>query len=122
MNNKERYINVEKAISVLRLRSQQLAGMYGDLGGAASGAALLLDKLANEETEDVRPVVRGKWLCEGTKCRIGYNDYEYWNKWRCSCCGYIRTEGWEHTPEGQEPKANLCENCGAKMQEEKNDE
>lgn len=65
---------------------------------------------------DVKPVVKGKWLCEGTKCRIGYNDYEYWNKWRCSCCGYIRTEGWEHTSEGQEPKDSLiCENCGAEM-------
>ena len=64
-----------------------------------------------------KSATKGKWLCEGTKCRIGYNDYEYWNKWRCSCCGYIRTEGWEHTSEGQEPKDILiCENCGADMQ------
>ena len=76
-----------------------------------------LDIAITSLTTKSKSAAKGKWLCEGTKCRIGYNDYEYWNKWRCSCCGYIRTEGWEHTSEGQEPKDILiCENCGADMQ------
>lgn len=68
------YVNVEKAISVLRLRSQQLAGMYGDLGGAANGAALLLGKLANEEAEDIIPVVRCKDCVYWKDRHIRLND------------------------------------------------
>ena len=78
-------------------------------------AIAIVEQWAKEHPVDVKPAVKSKWLCESTKCRMGYNDYEYWNKWRCSCCGYIRTEGWEHTSEGQEPNVNLCENCGADM-------
>lgn len=78
-------------------------------------AIAIVEQWAKEHPVDVKFPMKGKWLCESTKCRIGYNDYECWNKWRCSCCGYIRTEGWEHTSEGQEPNVHWCENCGADM-------
>ncbi len=108
MNN-ERYISVEKAVSILRLRSQQLAGMYGDIGGAASGAACILERLEDEEAEDVKPVVRGKWL-DGrcTNCAWELPDYEYYGGCEIenvSCDEF-----------------NFCPNCGAVMREEVNDD
>lgn len=37
-------------------------------------------------------------------------------------CGYIRTQGWVHTKEGQKPTAKFCENCGADMRGERSEE
>lgn len=115
MSNK-RYINAEKAISILRLRSQQLAGMYGDIGGAASGAALILERLADEEAEDVVPVVRGE--------NIGFLAES--DQFICSNCG-IELRGWyEVTVEtnmigdselvGCDYAFKYCPNCGAELE------
>lgn len=93
----ERYINVEKAVSILRLRSQQLAGMYGDLGGAASGAALILEGLADEEAGDVKPVVWGEW--------INHRSYQ-----ECSVCHEVQP--------GFDSYRFFCPNCGASMRDE----
>ena len=60
---------------------------------------------------DVKPVVRGRW----TRINVNVSDNLLWVKWECSKCGYLRTEGWEHTVEGKKPTANLCEMCGADM-------
>lgn len=83
---------------------------------AMRGADELVDVIS---PADARPVVRGKWTCVSKV----YPGYGHWNKWCCSECGYVRTVGWEYTSEGQELKDSLiCENCGADMREEENDE
>ena len=73
-----------------------------------------------EPTVDAVPVRHGKWILEQEE----YDGYGYgnWNRWKCSCCGYIRTKGWATTSEGHKPKAMLCEKCGAKMDEERKEE
>ena len=53
-------------------------------------------------TEDVRPVVRGKWIDDGSGCVV------------CSECGE------EH--EWDMFRANFCDNCGADMREVLGDE
>lgn len=61
-------------------------------------------------TADVEEVRHGMWV---------HNDdlvnSDIWRRWSCSECGYVRKRGWEHTSDGQKPRAKLCENCGAKM-------
>lgn len=42
-------INKKEALNLLRKRSQQLVGIYGDLGGAVSGAARLIDELPSAD-------------------------------------------------------------------------
>jgi len=46
----------------------------------------------------------------------------HWVKWECSECGYGRTKGWEGTTDGRCPTAKICENCGAIMERDKQDE
>ncbi len=74
---------------------------------------LLMMTIQEQPTVDAEPVRHGKWILEQEE----YDSYGYgnWNRWRCSCCGYIRTKGWAATSEGHKPKAMLCEKCGAKM-------
>ena len=36
--------------------------------------------------------------------------------WSCEKCGYVRSEGWEHTYNGKKPKVTYCENCGRKIE------
>lgn len=64
-------INKKEASTLLRKRSQQLVGIYGDLGGALSGAARLIDELPAAD----RP--QGKWI------EIGTISHSY----KCSVCG-----------------------------------
>lgn len=44
------------------------------------------------------------------------DDGNVWVKWICSKCGYVRSKGWENTPEGRKPMAHFCEMCGAIME------
>ena len=55
-------------------------------------------------TADVAPVVHGRWAHLGG------------DEWCCSVCGFvITTEGsWD------KPTQKYCENCGAKMDDDKN--
>ena len=71
-------------------------------------------------TVEAEPVRHGKWILEQEE----YDGYGYgnWNRWRCSCCGYVRTKGWATTSEGHKPKAMLCEKCGAKMDAERKEQ
>lgn len=83
-------INKKEALNLLRKRSQQLVGIYGDLGGAVSGAARLIDELPSAD----RP--QGKWI---EMYRNGFGNMIY----MCSKCNFHTT------------KSNFCPNCGAKM-------
>lgn len=90
-------INKKEALTLLRKRSQQLVGIYGDLGGALSGAA----KLINELPAADRP--QGEWTGGDVPTR-------------CSICGH----DWDEYVEGQEiwyegSIPNFCPNCGADM-------
>ena len=48
-----RYIKQEDAVSILKQRDKELTGIYGDLGGAASGAAKLMEALPSEDAVPV---------------------------------------------------------------------
>lgn len=95
-------INKKEALNLLRKRSQQLVGIYGDLGGAVSGVARLIDEFPSAD----RP--QGEWLIEKT-C---YDNYNY----RCSYCDWYET----HAYPDVEPY-NFCPNCGSKMRGEHDD-
>lgn len=104
----EVYIGKNTAIIALKA--------YGQWGeAAASGLALGRTILQSLEPADVKPVKRGEWKCVST----AYPEWMTWNVWRCSECGYIRSEGWAHTINGKKPSACFCENCGADMRKEK---
>ena len=58
---------------------------------------------------DVRPVVRGEWICDGYwsyGCGMGE---EYGNYWKCNVCGEIVQENYEKC------EFIFCPNCGARM-------
>lgn len=71
--------------------------------------------LVNIPAADVRENVRVEWenICDYDNVR-GIN----YNRWMCSNCGYVRKRGWEHTSDGNKPRAKFCENCGADMRKE----
>ena len=73
------------------------------------------DAILDTPSADAKPIVYAHWICETKSVRMGYNDYEDWNKWLCSNCGYVRNEGWKYNYEGKEPEVHFCENCGAKI-------
>lgn len=77
----------------------------------------IADILVEMSATDTVPVRYGKWMLEQEKS----DGYGNWNRWSCSCCGYVRTKGWAATSEGHKPQARFCENCGAKMDERKED-
>lgn len=53
-------INKKEALTLLRKRSQQLVGIYGDLGGAVSGAARLIDELPTADRPQTAERICGK--------------------------------------------------------------
>lgn len=80
-------INKKEALNLLRKRSQQLVGIYGDLGGAVSGAARLIDELPSAD----RP--QGYWIktdvatyrcseCGKKQIADDINELNF-----CCCCG-----------------------------------
>ena len=85
-------------------RMVNLAGVYGDLGGACAGVAKLIK---NEKTVD--PFIHAHWKGWTTSSFHGCDDlgepiYRDAKFYRCSKCNY-----------GTVVKTNYCPNCGAKM-------
>ena len=85
-------INKKEASTLLRKRSQQLVGIYGDLGGACSGAARLIDELPAAD----RP--------SGTYTNSESDVEWYTTETTCDLCG----EPWMGA-------RNFCPNCGVRM-------
>lgn len=81
------------------------------------GGCELSDFIFSIPAADVKPAAHASWVQDDEI--IGG---DIWRKWRCDECGYIRTQGWKHTKDGEKPQANICENCGADMTKEVNDE
>ena len=104
------YIKYDEAIKLFSEKIYEACG--NAMANGLTYGRRLLDTIP---PADVKPVVRGEWKCETKSVRMGYNDYEDWNKWFCSACGYTRNEGWKHTYEGKRPNVCFCENCGADM-------
>lgn len=99
------YIELEKAIEAFTFADADVCQEYGDYEcefGFSREA--IKDVLKSVETEDVAPVVHGKWILKET-VHIGLKEYmcsectddEYWEKYYCR---------------GNE---KFCPNCGAKM-------
>lgn len=97
-------IDREDAIKLFLERKNELAGIQGDLGGAMSGAAKLIESLPSAEPK------KGKWIPHSEKSReyIGTAlvnvEYDYWF---CDTCGYRVENG--------QPIYNFCPHCGADM-------
>lgn len=85
-------INKKEALTLLQKRSQQLVGIYGDLGGALSGAARLIDELSTAD----RP--------SGTYTNSESDVEWYTTETTCNSCG----EPWMGA-------RNFCPNCGVRM-------
>ena len=94
----DNYISKETAVTLLRARAKQCRGMMGDLGGAVSGAAMLIESIPNTE---VKPVVHGHWIWRK-------------NHWECSACRNNRFTN--DIVLGL--NSAYCSYCGAKMDEE----
>ena len=83
------------AINVLRKRSKESEGIYGDIGGVLSGVSLLLDRFPSAE------IPTGQWK-EETLVGLGI---EHYHGFKCSNCNY-------HS----EHDFNYCPECGMKME------
>lgn len=75
-------------------------------------AAYLIDAVATIHAADVRPVVRGRWICgdswsEGCGMGESYGFY-----YKCSVCKDVVQGGYK------ECGMNYCPNCGADMRPE----
>lgn len=64
--------------------------------------------IAGQPTEDVVPVVHGRWVasgqCNHKPCRIRSTDH--WTTYKCSVCGYSN---------GRRFSTKYCSYCGARM-------
>ena len=90
-------ISRQDAIDILTSAVERCKGIYGDLGGAVSGAREFIKSLPSAEPERKK----GRWI----------DTDNYYQRWKCSECGC-------HT---RDAEPNYCPNCGAKM-EMRNDE
>ena len=90
-------ISRQDAIDILTSAVERCKGIYGDLGGAVSGAREFIKSLPSAEPERKT----GHWI----------DTDNYYQRWKCSECGC-------HT---RDAEPNYCPNCGAKM-EMRNDE
>ena len=85
-------ISRRDAIDLLTSTVKRYKGIYGDLGGAVSGARELIKAMPSAEPERKT----GHWI----------DTDNYYQRWKCSECGC-------HT---RDAEPNYCPNCGAKME------
>lgn len=88
-------IEREDAIKLFLERKNELAGIQGDLGGAMSGAAKLIESLPSSEPK------KGKWT----------NAYDG-NDGHVKCTACFKT--YDYIIQAQH--FNYCPNCGARME------
>lgn len=103
-------IDRQTIINLLTSRAETLRGLYGDLGGAASGVRKLVQTLPSIEPE--RKI--GEWMLYESRSDI--YDLEgvcTWGRgYRCSECGFMH---WFIEDFGI---YSFCPNCGAYMRGE----
>lgn len=88
-------IEREDAIRLFLKRKNELAGTQGDLGGAMSGAAKLIESLPSAEPK------QGKWV---DIVEMDSGGYPFKVGVCCSVCGFETLS-----------EDNYCSSCGAKM-------
>ena len=94
------YVDLDKKINVM-LRTE----LYGDIGVCEMSIRQYLDNVGAElPAEDVRPVVRGRWVLDS-------DPGEPW-RYVCDQCGEVTKD----TCMGK-PRAAFCQMCGADMRE-----
>ena len=91
-------ISRQDAISALTSRIKTCKGIYGDIGGAVSGAMKLIEALPSAEPERKK----GEWIYDGKRGRFP--------ACKCSICGHYENADWAMLQ-----GANYCPNCGAEM-------
>ena len=85
---------------------------FDENGGGIHTAMEARDEVDNAPTVDAVPVRHGKYI--GTEFD-GYADgCPVYYEWKCSECGCVFEE--------EEPTYNYCPNCGAKMDEQEDEE
>lgn len=106
-------IEKEKAIGELMQQADAMKSWSDRYADERKGILTAIRIIEIVPKVDAQPVRHGKWIHGREVCReyIGITlvsvQYEHW---KCSACGY-RTEG--------EPLWKYCPNCGAKMDERK---
>ena len=75
-------------------------------GSYKEALKMLLEKIEQAPTADVRENVKGEWIKE-VDTMGGYDDYTPINYY-CSICGYLSMDG----------QTNYCPNCGSDMRGE----
>ena len=106
MNKK--YIEKETAINAIEDTSCYLCKKYIRTKKCNCDCEIWRNKkiLQGISPADVKPVVRGEWICVPANVLEISRGYVFVNK--CSKCGY------RYSPEND----NFCPNCGAEMKEQ----
>ena len=100
-------ISRQAAIDIFNQRAEELRGVYGDLGGACSGATKLIESLPYVQSD--RKI--GKWYKP-----TGMMPPEYIGVYACSVCDAFAMRSWKHHTQ---VLTNFCPNCGADMRGER---
>ena len=105
-------IDRQLLINLLTSRAETLRGLYGDLGGAASGVRKLVQTLPSVEPKRKK----GEWIDEKIN--------SYTSRTYCSECGlsapfvYKSDDYYGNHAYGETVKTKFCPNCGAEMRGE----
>lgn len=97
-------IDRQTIINLLTSRAETLRGLYGDLGGAASGVRKLVQTLPSVEPERKK----GKWMEKETFDNADY-EIPVWQSARCSVCGKYMTAPYQY----YFTDFSYCPNCGS---------
>ena len=98
-------IDQQEALDALNTQAEEMSHWHE--GYAEQRKGILT---AVRIVSDIKPK-HGKW-----KPRYYYVGADVYVEWACSECGYVRQKGMEDGNAGEEPEADFCEKCGAKME------
>ena len=89
-----------------------------NIGNLHQGIIDAIYNIVNEiPAADVQEIRHGKWVLENY---VIDGMSSRWNKWHCSRCGVIAKRGWSTSTERLKPAYCYCFECGAKRDEEEN--
>lgn len=102
-----RPIDADKLVECINTVQEWALAIDGDIEAIEPVNKGFISLINSMPTVKAEPVRHGHWIDEGL-----YADNFPHHAWRCSKCGW-------HELEIEEPYGNYCRNCGAKMDERK---